>query len=423
MARPIPVQVPAQFAGLFGFLNGEHSSFRVMHGGRSGGKTRTAVVGVLVFIEWLESTLGRPANVVCARETQKSIAGSAKLAIDNQIDRLDLRKSGRFESDTQKVWSAGGSVINFIGISETHRTDRALFSLEGVDLAWFEQAEFMSIRSREVLYPTILRNEGAEIWLTFNPRFADDPAYVDFVDPGTRRDNAVVMHGNFLDMPARWRTAAEEAERLACELYEPHRYGNIWEGKLDTAGQSNYFAPDWPVYEQSGGRRVRAWDLAASEPSAANPDPDWTVGLLLERVGDQYGVLDVQRVRDVPYAVEQLILETARADGVDTTVIIEQEPGATGISTVHSYVRLLNGVARVLPYRPTTSKTKRARELARAQHEGRVALAKDGDWQREFKLELGQYRGEGQERGVHDDQVDAASMGYNHLSVPAQVLV
>jgi len=47
----------------------------------------------------------------------------------------------------------------------------------------------------------------------------------------------------------------------------------------------------------SSARAVRFWDMAATEPSHSNPDPDWTVGvLMLFDQGIAY-VLDVKRVR------------------------------------------------------------------------------------------------------------------------------
>ena len=62
---------------------------------------------------------------------------------------------------------------------------------------------------------------------------------------------------------------------------------------------------------------VRFWDLAATEPSAASPDPDYTVGVRLdldERTGSFY-LSDLVRVRMPPGAVEQLVAATAKRDG------------------------------------------------------------------------------------------------------------
>ncbi|MFX9552001.1 terminase, partial [Acinetobacter baumannii] len=77
-------------------------------------------------------------------------------------------------------------------------------------------------------------------------------------------------------------------------------------------------------------RRVRSWDLAASEPED-NSDPDWTVGLKLAR--DQHGtfyVEHVERFRGGPDKVESAIVNTAAADGRGVKVRLPQDPGQAG---------------------------------------------------------------------------------------------
>ena len=60
-----------------------------------------------------------------------------------------------------------------------------LKSLEGVGLAFIEEAESVSQRSLEILLPTI-RAAGSEIWLGLNPDAPDAPV-MQFVN-GSRPD-------------------------------------------------------------------------------------------------------------------------------------------------------------------------------------------------------------------------------------------
>src|SRR5690606_30597043 len=63
-------------------------------------------------------------------------------------------------------------------------------------------------------------------------------------------------------------------------------------------------------------RVVRTWDFAATEPTPANPDPDWTRGLKLGIT--DYGqriVLDLVSARANPGEAEQLYPRTLQAHG------------------------------------------------------------------------------------------------------------
>ena len=84
---------------------------------------------------------------------------------------------------------------------------------------------------------------------------------------------------------------------------------------------------------------MRFWDLAASEPTSSNPDPDWTVGtLMLFNQGIAY-ILDVRRQRVKNEKVEQLIAQTAQEDGHSVAIRIEQEPGSSGKALIDQYAR------------------------------------------------------------------------------------
>lgn len=225
--------MPTHFMPLLEPRPERRKKFYALYGGRSGGKSRAAGLALLIRAREIERMHNRPARIMCARESMASIRQSSKAVIEGALDILGWRPY--FEVQNNRVITPLGGEIFFVGISETYRTDEAILSIEGVDLVWFEQSESMSERTHELLYPTIFRTPGAEIWLTFNPRFRHDPVYRDFVI-GLRSDEACIMKGNYGDMPAQWRTDAQEAERLACLRDEPDRYPHIWLGEPDDVG-------------------------------------------------------------------------------------------------------------------------------------------------------------------------------------------
>ena len=80
-------------------------------------------------------------------------------------------------------------------------------------------------------------------------------------------------------------------------------------------------------------KRVRSYDVASALPSTANPDPDWTRGVLMTKNSDsKYTIEDIVSLRDRPHKVEQLIFDTAENDPPGTTVVLSIDPGAAGVA-------------------------------------------------------------------------------------------
>ena len=157
-------------------------------------------------------------------------------------------------------------------------------------------------------------------------------------------------------------------------------------------------------------QRIRYWDRAATEPSAANPDPDWTVGLLLS-VDERgtYTVEDVDRFRGRPGVVERRIMNTASRDGPNVWIGLEQDPGAAGKFEADAYARKLAGYrVKVLP--PQGDKETRAGPVSSGSENGLVQLLR-GAWNDDFLKELENFP-----HGAHDDQVDGLSGAFNALT-------
>ena len=158
-------------------------------------------------------------------------------------------------------------------------------------------------------------------------------------------------------------------------------------------------------------RAVRFWDLAATEPSHSNPDPDWTVGTLMLFDQGKAFILDVRKGRVKGDKVEQLIAQTAYEDGHAVPIRMEQEPGSSGKALVDQYARYVLPGFDFQGVRSTGDKVTRARPFAAAVANNNVHLLR-GPWITAWLDELSSFP----EACPHDDQVDSAVGAFTHLT-------
>lgn len=159
-------------------------------------------------------------------------------------------------------------------------------------------------------------------------------------------------------------------------------------------------------------RRVRFWDRAASPPTKARPNPDWTRGVLLG-IDDDEGylyILDVVGCQDVPGEVKKLIKSTAETDGKDVSVGLWQDPAAAGKFEIAEYVKFLQGwdVRAILQ---SKDKVTYARPVSAQAYAKKVRIVR-GPWNKPLFDEL---EGFPDPKKWHDDQVDALSGAYVFL--------
>lgn len=158
-------------------------------------------------------------------------------------------------------------------------------------------------------------------------------------------------------------------------------------------------------------RACRFWDLAATEPSQSNPDPDWTVGTLMVYENGVGYVLDVKKARLKGEKVEQLIAQTAAEDGPAVSVRMEQEPGSSGKALIDQYSRYVIPGYDFMGIRSTGDKVTRARPFAAAVANGNVRIVR-APWMSDWLDELSSFP----EAANHDDQVDSAVGAFSFLA-------
>jgi predicted phage terminase large subunit-like protein len=212
-------------------------------------------------------------------------------------------------------------------------------------------------------------------------------------------------------------TYDEGLKELGTILYLQLRHGR-WDIEPEGSKfQKNWFGIVEPEEVPASVKRVRNWDLAATEEAKKVPgkdrpsDPDFTVGLRLARTPQGvYYVEDVVRGRWSDAGVETVVESTASQDGRSLPIRIEQEPGASGKLLISYYRRNVLDGYNFAGVPSSGDKEVRAAPVASRAEAGDVYVVR-GPWNDDFLDEVGSFP-----QGLHDDQVDALSGAFAFLS-------
>ena len=197
----------------------EQARYYAIYGGRGSGKSW----GVADYL-LLQGTM-QPLRILCAREVQKSLRDSVHRLLTDRTQALGL---GQFyEVLDNEIRGQNGTLFVFSGLAS--HTVESIKSFEGIDICWVEEAQSVSMRSLDVLIPTI-RKAGSKIIFTFNPYLPSDPVWTRFVDKPSA--DCVSISINYVDNPFLSTELLAEAERQKAEDFE--KYENIWLGKPKT---------------------------------------------------------------------------------------------------------------------------------------------------------------------------------------------
>jgi len=372
--------------------------YRVCKGGRGSSKSWEIARQLIL------KAVKEPLTILCTRELQKSIKDSVHRLLVSQIELMGLQ--AHFTWNKTMLSSNIGAEFLFYGLR--FNSDE-IKSTEGVDICWLEEAQKTSQTGLEDLIPTI-RKPNSEIWVSYNPKNEDDAINTMFVADG--RDNAIVRHVNYDENP--WfpdvlRTEMTQMRDTNYKLYE-----RVWEGKIVELGNGDYFPSDKVHIIPNAPdllRRCRAWDLAATEPSDNNPDPDYTAGVKMGITSDgKVIVLDVKMEQFNANAVRNLIRKTAEDDGKDLQIRIPQDPAQAGKEQAESYKRMLSGF-KVKTERVTGDKETRSEPLSAEWQAGNVYLVK-ADWNEPYKKFMNAFP----TKGIHDDVCDASNDAHNETT-------
>lgn len=177
-----------------------------------------------------------------------------------------------------------------------------------------------------------------------------------------------------------------------------------------------YFQREWVTIVDAvpaGLRTVRGWDLAATVPTAENPDPDFTEGCRMGTDGERYFITDHKAARLGPKGVRTLIKATAAADGYEVGIRLPQDPGQAGKDQASEYTTMLAGYD-VRCATVTGDKLTRFGGFSAQAEAGNVYVLR-GAWNERLFTELENFP---PGNGGHDDAPDAVSEAFNALARP-----
>lgn len=250
--------------------------------------------------------------------------------------------------------------------------------------------------------------EGVEAWVAkWRQDFIDDAtekAKADWRDELGREDGEPLW-------PQKW--PRKLLERIKTSLLKRGQSG-AWDALYQqnpTPKEGGSFKVDrWRRIGMAPPLRleVRAWDLSASLRKG-----DYTCGVKMGLgFNNEVYILHVVRERLDPAGVQNLVVTTAEQDGPACFIRMEEEKGASGKSNSATFAQKLMGF--MFSAEPVSG-TKEVRAAGYAAHQGNslCILVDDGTWDTAaFVEEHRAFPG-----GRHDDQVDAAALGFRFLSL------
>ncbi len=210
--------------------------YKAAYGGRGSGKSW--FFGDLLIKRMVQDPRCR---AVCIREVQNTLDDSVKSLLESRIAFLGVGELFRVLRDC--IETTAGGVVLFRGMSKT--TADSLKSLEGMDIAWVEEAQTLSKRSLVILDPTI-RKTGSEIWFSWNPRYQTDPVDAFFRDPNHPLDDAIVVKALYTDNP--WAGGVVNRLAMRDRARDVEQYGHVWLGEYEHHSEARVFK-NWTVRE------------------------------------------------------------------------------------------------------------------------------------------------------------------------------
>lgn len=211
-AKTVEILIPTEYARLF------DRDWRTMliYGGRYSLKSHTVARALLI------RAMTEKTRVLAARELQTSIADSSHKLLADLIAEYGWTD---FTVQKDAIYHKNGSEFVFKGLRNNTQNIK---SLEGIDIAWVDEAQMISKSSIDILTPTI-RKPGSQIIWTMNRLNELDPVYAEYaLKP---RDDCVVLELNY-DVADKygWLPKVIKDEIEYDKEHSPELYSHKWLG-------------------------------------------------------------------------------------------------------------------------------------------------------------------------------------------------
>ncbi len=390
---------PKQLAFLL--LNTEEAGYG---GAAGGGKSDALLMAALQYFDV------NGYHAILLRRTFKALTMPEAL-----LDRADqwLTGTGAKWKDSESAWvSPEGASVSF-GYLENDRDVEQYQSAAFQFIGYDELTQFLE-KQYQYMFSRLRRLKDIEIPLRV--RWASNPGSIGhewvkqrFLIEG-QKYNRPFIPAKLTDNPH-----LDQVQYIkSMSNLDPITRKQLLDGDWSAKQAGSKFKREWfEIVEAMPAecKRVRYWDLAATEKKKASDDPDYTAGALVGRTKEgTYYIADIRRLRGTPLHVEALIKQTAQMDGKSVTIYMEQEPGSSGVNTIDHYRREVLAGFTFYGVRSTGSKEERANPVSSQAEASNIKLVR-GNWINSYLDEVESFP-----LGAHDDQVDAVSGAIEQLT-------
>lgn len=177
---------------------------------------------------------GEGGLIVCGREFQNSLVDSSMAEVKEAI--LGEPWIAEHYDVGEKYIRTRNGRVDFAFLGLRHNID-SVKSLARIRLLWVDEAEPVSETAWVKAIPTV-REDGAEIWVTWNPERKTSATNQRFrIDPPS---DSKIVELNWRDNP--WFPGTLERTRLDDKRMRPEQYDHIWEGDYATVHSGAYYA-------------------------------------------------------------------------------------------------------------------------------------------------------------------------------------
>lgn len=297
------IEIPVEYKRLFD----KNWREAAIYGGRFSLKSHTVARYLLI-----ETRLSKK-RIACFREFQNSIAESSHQLLADLIKLYGLKE---FEVGNNFIVNKlNGSDFIFKGL---HHNEQSIKSIEGIDIAWVEEAQTVSRESLEILTPTV-RKEGSRIIYTYNRLLEDDPVHMRLVIEG--RPNTLIINVNY-DVAIKHGMMPEVVRHEMEDDKEkrPALYKHKWLGEPHSLERKIY--RDWAIIDEipHEARLVRyGLDFGyTNDPTAIVAVYKYNGGLILDEIAYQKGLSNKQIADILKNLDKQIVIaDSAEPKSID----------------------------------------------------------------------------------------------------------
>lgn len=218
------VKLPSEFKPLF------DSWWRhaVIEGGRYSLKSHTVARFLLLIARQ------KRARIACLRQFQKNITDSSYQLLIDLIQQYGFSEF-IWTNDTITNTNTGSTFI-FKGLDRNVET--TIKSLEGIDIAWIDEAQTITLKSIRILNPTI-RKRGSKIIWTLNRLTNLDPVISYFITTPPRKDVWHLEVDYRIALKNGWLSDEILYEIEQCRIHHPEDYAHDYLGKALAISDKN----------------------------------------------------------------------------------------------------------------------------------------------------------------------------------------